>query len=191
MFSITPSVIIEYLYCPRYTFFEHVLKIPQFEEKYSKVLKGRKIHDEKLERNKEYLRKKIGVTEKFLDVFLAGNVIRGIVDEVLFLKDGTAAALDYKFAEFNGEIYDTYLTQIYCYSLLIKENTGRDVNRGYLVYTRSKNKLVEIPVTSVDLEKVEKTAGEILELVETGILPDTKANIIKCNLCTYSNICVK
>lgn len=191
MFSITPSVIIEYLYCPRYTFFEHVLKIPQFEEKYSKVIKGRNIHDEKLERNKEYLRKKIGVSQKFLDVYLAGPLVRGIVDEVLFLEDGTAAALDYKFAEFNGEIYDTYLTQIYCYSLLIKENTGKEVNRGFLVYTRSKNKLVEIPVTSVDLDKVAKTAENILNLVESGTLPDTKANIKKCNLCTYANICVK
>ena len=59
MFSITPSHIIQHLYCPRFTYFEWVLRLPQNEEKYSKVLRGRGIHDERLERNKGYLRKRL------------------------------------------------------------------------------------------------------------------------------------
>ena len=57
-FSLTPSHIIEYMFCPRFTYFEYVLAIPQNEEKNYKVVKGRQIHDAKLEQNKEYLRKK-------------------------------------------------------------------------------------------------------------------------------------
>ncbi|MEO0790606.1 MAG: CRISPR-associated protein Cas4, partial [Bacteroidota bacterium] len=41
MISITPSHIIQHVYCPRYTYFEWVLRIPQNEEKYGKVMRGR------------------------------------------------------------------------------------------------------------------------------------------------------
>lgn len=191
MFSITPSVIIEYLYCPRYTYFEHVLKIPQFEEKFYKVMKGRNIHDEKLSINKDYLRKKLGVIERFNDVYLSDDLLRGVVDEVLFLNDGTAAPLDYKYAEFDGQIYDTYLTQIYCYSLLIQKNTGKEVKKGFIVYTRSKNRVVEVPVTPDVINMVRGVAEEIMQIVELALLPETKANYKKCNLCTYANICPK
>lgn len=77
MTSFYPSQIIEYLYCPRYTFYEYVLRIPQNEEKFYKVMRGRELHDEKLERNKDYLRKKIGAKEKWLDQYLGMEGLRG------------------------------------------------------------------------------------------------------------------
>ncbi len=191
MFSITPSVIIEYLYCPRFTYFEHVLKIPQFEEKNYKVMKGRNIHEEKLSVNAAYLRKKIGVESKLNDVYLSDDILRGVIDEILFLNDGTAAPLDYKFAKFEGEIYDTYKTQLYCYSWLIQQATGKKVTRGFLVYTRSKNKLIELPVAPDDMAGVRKVAEDILNLVQTAALPEAHANYKKCVQCTYANICPK
>lgn len=108
MISFYPSQIIEYLYCPRYTYFEYVLCIPQNEDKFYKVLRGRELHSEKLERNKDYLRKKIGVKDKWLDQYLGQKNLRGRVDEVLKLEDGTYAPLDYKFAEWKEKIYETY-----------------------------------------------------------------------------------
>ncbi|KAB2907882.1 MAG: CRISPR-associated protein Cas4 [Ignavibacteriales bacterium] len=191
MFSVTPTVIIEYLYCPRFTYFEHVLKIPQFEEKNYKVMKGRNIHEEKITLSADYLRKKIGVESKIVDVYLSDDILRGIVDEVLFLKDGTAAPLDYKFAVYDGVVYDTYKTQLYCYSWMIQKKTNRKVEKGFLVYTRSKNKLVEVPVTEENMLFVYKVSEEILALVQNSLLPDTKANFTKCKQCTYRNICPK
>ena len=58
--TLTPSHIIEYLFCPRFTYFEYVLAIPQYEENDYKVMRGRHLHDERLERNKDYLRKRLG-----------------------------------------------------------------------------------------------------------------------------------
>jgi len=44
---------------------------------------GRKIHEKKM--NPEYLREKLGVTEKKIDVYLASpSGIRGTVGEILF-----------------------------------------------------------------------------------------------------------
>lgn len=121
MLSYYPSQVIQYLYCPRFTYFEHVLSIPQYEEKSFLAMKGRDVHDLKLERNKNYLRNKIGVIGKLDDKYLSISGPRGKVDEVLKLKDGTFAPLDYKFALWKDIIFETYKQQLYCYALLIEK----------------------------------------------------------------------
>ena len=93
-FSLTASYLLEYLFCPRFTYFEYVLDIPQHEEKRFKVEVGRTIHEKIRKANIGYLRKKFGVKEKKMDVYLSSpSGIRGIVDEILFLNDDTAAHL--------------------------------------------------------------------------------------------------
>jgi CRISPR-associated exonuclease Cas4 len=189
--SLTPSHIIAYLFCPRFTYFEYVLSIPQYEDKLYKVQRGRALHDEKLERNKDYLRKKIGVQEKWLDQYLTNGVIRGQVDEVLLLADGTMAPLDYKFALFNDKIYETYQTQLYCYAWLIEDNFGKKVNKGFLVYTRSAHKLVEITIREEDKEWVKECAGEIYKIIDGNFFPKATKYKKRCVDCTYRNICIK
>lgn len=191
MASLTPSHIIEYLYCPRYTYFEYVLRVPQYEEKYYKVQKGRNMHDQQLERNKEYLRKKIGVVEKHDDQYLANDRLRGKVDEVLLLQDGTMAPLDYKFAVYNDRIYDTYRQQLFCYAVLIEENFSQPVDRGYLVYIRSKYKLVEVPVTAKDKALVQRSAEEVASIIENNTYPKATKYKRRCLNCTYRNICTQ
>jgi CRISPR-associated exonuclease Cas4 len=189
--SITPSHIIEYLYCARYTYFEYVLSVPQNEEKYSKVMRGRNLHDQKLERNKSYLRKKIGVTEKWLDQYLTNEHMRGKVDEVLQLKDGTKAPLDYKFAVYKDKIYQTYKQQLYCYAVLIEENFNTKVNKGFLVYIRSRNKLIEVPITEKDKNLIRTSAQEVIEIIEQNKYPKATKFKRRCLNCTYRNICTK
>jgi CRISPR-associated exonuclease Cas4 len=191
MQSFYPSQIIEYLYCPRFTFFEYVLRIPQNEDKYFKVNKGREVHNEKLERNKEYLRKKIGVKEKWTDQYLGIEGLRGKVDEVLELNDGTFAPLDYKFAVWNDKVYETYKQQLYCYAVLIEENYHKKVNKGFLVYTRSKHKLVEVEIPSKAKEEIKTSMDQMLEIIEENKFPKATKYKKRCLNCTYRNICIK
>ena len=191
MLSLTPSHIIEYLYCPRFTFFEYVLTIPQHEEHNYKVMKGREIHDQKLEQNKNYLRKRIGATDKFLDQYLTNDLIRGRIDEVLVLQNSTMAPLDYKFAIYEDKIYETYRTQLYCYAWLIEETFGEKVEKGYLVYTRSQHKLVEISITESNKQDVKDAAEKIREIIEENIYPKATKFKARCVNCTYRNICTQ
>lgn len=190
-FSITPSQIIEYLFCPRFTYFEYVLRIPQTEDKFFKVIKGREIHEKKARENMEYLRKRIGVVEKHIGEYLTNDLLRGEVDEVLLLDDGTMAPLDYKFAVYNDKIYETYRTQLYCYAWLIEENFGKPVKRGFLVYTRSQNKLVEVPVSREDIASVRTCAEEIRDIVTRNWFPKATKHKRQCVDCTYRNICIQ
>ena len=109
-FSITASDILEHLFCPRFTYFEMYLKIPEHQEKRFKVQKGRTVHENKVQVNPDYLRKKLGCVERKKSVYLSSDSsgMRGIVDEVLFLDDGTAAPLDFKYAEYKDWTFKNY-----------------------------------------------------------------------------------
>ena len=189
--TVTPSQIIQYLYCPRFIYFEYVLAIPQYQERLYKVQKGREVHADKLKINKVYLRKKIGAVGKEGAQYLTNSYLRGEVDEVLYFQDGTAAPLDYKFAKYKDQLYKTYQTQMFCYALLIEENLGKSVEKAFIVYTRSKNKLLEIEVTEKDKQATKKMALEVVKIIEDNHFPKATRAKKKCLNCTYRNICVQ
>ena len=105
--NLTPSDIIEHLYCPRFTYFQRVLNMAQQEGRLFKVQKGRAVHEQKTQLNSAYLRRRLGVTAKQVNQYLTNEVLRGEVDEVLWMGEHRAAPLDYKFAQYKGRVYDT------------------------------------------------------------------------------------
>jgi CRISPR-associated exonuclease Cas4 len=189
---LTPSEIIAYLYCPRFIYFMFCLALKEHEEKRFKVQKGRHIHEEKTRINKDYLRKRIGATAKDTEVYLSSEKLhlRGIADEVLTLKDGSMAPLDYKFAVYKQRNYKTLKTQSLAYGLLIAENYNTPVHKGFIVYTRSRNKLVEIEFTPKDYAGLKATIRDMLLIIQKGWHPKKTSSKAKCVDCAYKNICV-
>jgi len=189
---ITPSDVIEYLYCPRFIYYMKCLDIPQHEDARYKVMKGREIHEEKAKINKDYLRKKLGSVAKDISVYLTSSSLhlKGEVDEVLSLSDGTLAPLDYKFAEYKDWVFQTHKYQSALYCLLIMENYGKDVNRGYVCYVRSNNLIKEIPFCRADFERAKNLVKEILKIVSKGYYPKKASSLAHCIDCCYKNICV-
>ena len=189
-YTITATHLVEYLYCPRFTYYEYVLDIPEHQENRFKVMKGRSIHEEVRKTNTKYLRKKLGVIDKKEDVYLASKAgIRGVVDEILFFNDGSAAPLDYKYAEYKNKIYRTHRYQLVFYAKLIQENFNVEVNKGYVVYTRSKNKLVEIELKKADFNKFENMVRKIVAIIYKCHYPAPTRYKKSCLDCCYKNIC--
>lgn len=191
--SITPSEVIEYLYCPRFIYFMSYLKISQHEKNRFKVIMGREVHKSKASINKNYLRKKIGVKEKLLEQKLYSRKykIHGIVDEVLFLEDGTAAPLDYKFAKYKDRTFSTHKYQAVMYGMLIEDNYNVKVDRAFVIYVRSKNLLKEIPINRERYENVKTTIEEIINIIDKGYFPKRTKYKRRCPDCTYRNICIR
>lgn len=191
-YYITPSEMIEFNYCQRFIYFMKCLGIEQYEEKRYKVQKGKAVHLLRERQNKSYLRKKLGVIDKEIDVQLVSNLykIRGKVDEILTLEDNTMAPLDYKFAVYNDKIYDTYRTQIIMYGLMIKEVYDINVTRGYLIYCRSNNKIVELPITEKDERKLIDKIKQFQNVMQ-GYYPKATRYKARCDDCCYRNICIK
>jgi len=188
--SLTASHLLEYLFCPRFTYFEYVLDIPQHEEIRFKVEVGRSIHEKIRKMNPAYLRKKLGVKEKKSDVYLAGrSSIRGIVDEILFLDDGTAAPLDYKYAEYKERTFKNHRFQLVFYAQLIKDNYHIPVNRGFIIYARSKNRLVEVGIKNKDFIELEKIIDDMIKIIINCRYPKPTSVKKRCPDCCYKNIC--
>lgn len=190
--TVTPSEVLEYLYCPRFTYFENVLGIPEHQEKRFKVMQGRHVHRQKQVRNRAYLRQKLGVVQRAFEVYLAAPRfhLRGQVDEVLTLADGGMAPLDYKFAEWKNRLYTGYRMQLVLYGLLIRENYGKPVHRGFLVYTRSQNFVLPVDLVEKDFEKAIDILHAIIDISRTGLLPKRTPHKARCIDCCYKNICV-
>lgn len=186
------SDVLEYLFCSRFIYYMYCLDIPQHEEKRFKVLKGREVHETRKLTNRDYLRRSLDCIRKESNVFIASKErhIKGIVDEVLFLEDGTAAPLEYKFAEYKEKVFKTYKFQLVLQALLIRENYNIEVNRAYICFTRSNSLVKEIEINASDFKKAEKIIQEILDIVQKGLYPKTSRSSRKCVDCCYRNICV-
>jgi CRISPR-associated exonuclease Cas4 len=190
---LTVTHVLEHLYCPRFTYFEHVLGVPERQEKRLLVQKGRQVHEERRRVNPNYLRKKLGVVERQFDVPMASPSlgVRGTVDEVLTLADGSMAPFDYKFAEYHDRVYHNLKVQSVVYGLLIREAFQRPVHRGFLCYIRSKHKVVTLEFTDADFAEAEDTLREILDVIQTGRFPEATRWKARCRDCCYRNICIQ
>ncbi len=189
---ITPSEVMEYLYCPRFVYYMNVLKIEQHEHRRTLVNKGRDIHILKMVQNKEYLRKSVGAIDKLIDVYLSSETLKlvGRMDEVLFLADGSAAPLDYKYAFWENKVYKTLQYQQVLYSLLIMEHFNTAVNKAFIVYTRSKNHMIEIPITCKLKDRAKQILDEVFTIINMATYPKATKTKSKCEDCTYRNLCV-
>ena len=134
---------------------------------------------------------KLGCVGKEVDVYLASERyhLKGIIDEVLHLSDGTLAPLDYKYAQYKDRIFKTYRYQSVMYGMLIKENYGLDVNRGYICYVRSKNLVKEIPIQEADIQEAVLILSNMLDIIQTGFYPKRTKYKAQCIDCCYRNIC--
>lgn len=189
---ITPSDIIEFLYCKRFIYYMKCLGIRQNEETRYKVQLGRNLHEKREATNQEYLRKKIGAVKKLIAVPLVSEEykIKGTVDEINFLEDGTAAPLDYKFAQYKDTIFKTYTTQMILYSIMIEEIYKVQVNKAYLVYCRSGNEVIDIEISDKAKADAIKLLEEYRKILQ-GYYPTATKDKAKCDDCCYRNLCIR
>jgi len=190
---LTASHLIEYLYCPRFTYYEYVLSISQREEKQFKVMKGRDIHEVRQKVNSGYLRKKLGVVKKEQDIELncPELSVRGKVDEILYLQDGSLATLDYKYAEYKNKIWKGYKTQQIIYGLMMEHIYQKPVHVGFICFTRSNYQIVEINISEKDKQKAKNQIMNCLDIIQSGVYPGGTRYKKRCVDCTYRNICIQ
>lgn len=189
---ITPSEVLEFLYCRRFTYFLNVLKIQQYEDRRFKVRKGREVHERRLAQNKTYLRKKLNVIRKESAVYLASPRlhVRGIVDEILWLEDGFPVPVDYKFSQYQERVYKTHRIQIVLYGLLIEETYATVVPRGYISYIRGGSKTQVVELTNQARKMALDTVAALFDIIATEKIPPRTKYRVRCADCCYKNICV-
>lgn len=191
-YYITPTDIKNFNYCKRLVYYDKCLLIPQFLNNDYKVQKGKKLHDKKEIENTYYLRKKLNVIGKKQNVELYSHKynIKGIVDEILFLSDGTCSPLDYKYARYKDIIYDTIKSQMIMYALMIRETFNVDVKYAYIVFCLSNNFVYKLNISDSLINKVLNNIQEYQDVIK-GNYPNKTKYKNRCLDCSYRNICIK
>jgi len=93
-------------------------------------------------------------------------------------------------ARYDERLFKTYKNQLVMYAIMIEETFGRKVNKGFLVYCREGNRLVEVCVTEEDKDKLCRCIEEY-KMVLDGYYPEATKQKSKCLDCCYKNICIK
>ena len=97
--------------------------------------------------------------------------------------------MDYKYAEYKDRTFKNHRYQLVFYGQLIKDNYGVPVNRGYIVYTRSKNKLIEVPIQEEDFDELRLMITGLLDVIVKCKYPRATKYKRRCPDCCYRNIC--
>jgi CRISPR-associated exonuclease Cas4 len=183
-----------YLYCPRIVYFDRVLHLePQLGSQ----------QEESLELHKEYmlkeLRRKDAIyyspdfenAEKFLFVPLSSSLgLQGVVDCIIKTKRGELIPVDYKNMPSNhGRIWMDHRYQLVAYSLLIDENYGVQVRRGFINYIPD-GLILSLSITPTMKTYVRRLISHIRTMIRDERLPPIHIAKQKCTGgCGYKEIC--
>ena len=87
-------------------------------------------------------------------------------------------------------LYKTHKYQSALYGLMIADNYGVGVNRGFVCYTRSNHLVKEVKLSDKDFERAIGLVNEVLDIIQKGFYPAATKHKARCVDCTYRNICV-
>jgi len=74
---------------------------------------------------------------------------------------------------------------------MIKDNYNIDVKSAFIVYIRSKNKLIEFDIKDEIYSDLQNILSEIVNIIQKGYFPKRTKYKSRCRDCTYRNICIK
>ena len=205
---LTPSIIATHTYCPRTVWFEHLLNMPQDLTDNFKVQQGRNIHTPQLNNKKSYLRQQLKAELVQEDAFLHTQGLRGRVDEVLEMPDGSLAPLDYRYAEFmpkeqqghkkanssgvvrpGSRVFKNIRLQMQCYAYMLQQQYNKPVKQAFVVFTRSQYHIETINVHAADLDRIKVATAEIEHLLRHPVFPGPPNTINHCTDCLYNPVC--
>lgn len=132
------------------------------------------------------------MVNKKQNVYLSSEAlhVRGVVDEIIYLKDGSLAPADYKFSEYRPYLYGTHKIQTALYALLIREHYDKPVHTGYIFYLRGGSKMHAVPITKTLERDAVAAVTAMLTIIQNEELPKRTSYRMRCADCCYKNICV-
>jgi len=171
-------------YCPRITYYVHVLKIPQTTT--VKEYRGREKYEDFKKRSKRLkVVHEFPHLERKYDVFLEHEGLSTRIDCVLF--DGDYAyPIQLKYAYKSPTVYRTTYQQLLLEAFLIENVFRKKVKEGFVKYQKSD------ALVRVDLGDRSSLTGTIQEIKNIGALerfPKPTQYIKRCTDCCYRKLC--
>lgn len=184
---LTVTDVVEYIFCPKFTYFINVLGLDQYEQKRGTVTAGRKLHKQHERNNPNYIpytnKGRKLVASKFYSEKLD---LSGKIDEAIEMED-EIILIERKYSDIY-DISNTLLVQLGLLSILIEENLGKPVRKAVVIFNKTKRKQISVVIDDVvknhSLEILEKTK----KIIQMGIMPDADFDN-RCLNCCFRKIC--
>jgi len=184
-----------YFYCPRIVYFERVL--------HAKPMLGSQQEDSQ-EKHEEYVKKElrrkdaiyyspdfVGATKMlFVPLSSARLELQGVLDLLIKTRQGEYVPVDYKMMESDkGRVWMDHKYQLVAYTLLIEDQFGGCVKRGFINYIPEKL-VIKVDIVSSMKVHVKRVLGHIRRIIWEEKLPPIRVAKHKCTGgCGYKHIC--
>ncbi len=187
---LTAKDLMNYAYCKRIPYFEHVLQIPQ--KTTFKELNGRKAHmqfSEKSHRNK--IISELPLLKKEYNVFLQSSALRyrTVLDCIAIDKENRQAfPIEAKNRMRTPRVYWGQKLQLIGEALLLQEATNCHVPCGYIKYLET-GEWTKIQIFLADFEEFKETLQDIEKVLSKEEMPEPTQHLKKCRDCCFSRVC--
>lgn len=186
MLSVTS--VVENVFCPKFTYYGHVMGLEQYEERRGAVKSGRRHHALSEKRNKDFVPDNLdGKKITSLKLYSKKYGFVGIVDHAIEMKD-KIILIERKYADHNN-IHDSILVQLGLLAILLEENLNKPVPSAY-VYFAKNGKRTKIQVNiDQDVRNYAKTMlHETKGIITTGTMPESNYDK-RCVNCCFRKVC--
>jgi len=174
-----------YIYCPRLVYFDRVLHAtPVFgsQQEDSKELHEDYIKKELRRKDAIYYSPEFVGAEKLLFTQLSSGVfgLQGNVDCIIKTASAEYVPVDYKnMASDKGRVWMDHKYQLVAYALLVEEDFGTVVRRGFVNYI-PETLILQLEITPTMKSYVKRVLGHIKRIIKEEELPPIRVAKQKC-----------
>lgn len=184
---ITVTTVVEYVFCPKFTYYINVLGLNQYEGKRGTVMAGKTLHSKQEKTNITYIPKDIeGRKLVSLQFYSKKYNFTGKIDEAIENRD-EVILVERKYSDY-VLIGPTINAQLGLLAILIEENIGKPVKKAIVIFSKKhRNEII------VDIDdKIKTFAIKMLEntrdVIKSGIIPPSNFDN-RCLNCCFRKIC--
>ncbi|MEM2875064.1 MAG: CRISPR-associated protein Cas4 [Candidatus Hadarchaeales archaeon] len=186
--TLSAKDIMNFCYCPRIIYYEHVLKIRQATTK--KELIGREKYEEfKKKSRRGKIIKEFPKLKKLYDVYLYSNKMNiGTRVDCVAINEVKKEAypIQIKYSSRPSKIYKTQKLQLLLEAKLIEEIMGYSTPLGFIKFLKTDDL---VPVNVKNRSELDTAICDIKKFIHTEVFPDPTRYKRRCVDCCYRKRC--
>ena len=185
--NLTVTDAVENAFCPKFTYYQLVLGLKQYEEKQGSVKAGREYHNRHSSTNLTYMPKHIeGRKLTEIQLFSETHLFSGKTDEAIETPE-EVIIIERKYSD-HVNLGATMKTQLGLLAILIEENLKKKAGKAIVVFERTRRREMKVDIT----EEIRNLALSVLQrtkrVLTSGLCPGANYSN-RCLTCCYRKVC--
>jgi len=184
---LTVTDVVEYAFCPKFTYFINILGLEQFEQKRGTVTSGRKLHHRHEKDNSKYIPQEFSgkkiIARKF---FSTKHELSGKIDEAIEMEN-EIILIERKYSD-NHKIYLALRVQLGLLSILIEENLHKPVRKAIVIFNKTQRKIIHIKIDNMIKRESLAMLEDVKTVIKREVMPESNFDG-RCLNCCFRRVC--